>query len=237
MQKKNFTYTIFLFCSLLPTSSATMEKQLCKSPSVTIRDNAYVGMTPFIPIEHKPYIVKPYVCDQCGKSFSSSSNLNTHKYIHTDEQSYECMQCNKKFNQYSNLISHEKRHTAEKPHACDTCNKRFFQKTELRKHKNIHTLEKKFWCDRCDKKFHQKINLTIHMRIHTGERPYACDQCNQSFAQKINLTRHIQSHLHIKSPVIEKNFVNFEFLLNNNTLPINNEHNIDDAAFLQWIEQ
>ncbi len=240
MQKKNFTYTIFLFCSLLPTSSATMEKQLCKSPSVTIRDNAYVGITPFIPTEYKSYIAKPYACDQCDKSFTQNSNLKTHiRFIHTKERPYTCDMCPKSFTQNSNLKNHIRHiHTKEKPYTCDMCPKSFTQNSNLKSHiRHIHTKEKPYACNICSNSFCDAGSLIRHRKMHTEQMPYSCAICPKKFNAQSNYVKHIQSHPPIKSPVIEKNFVNFELLSNNNTLPINNEHNIDDAAFLQWIEQ
>ncbi len=33
---------------------------------------------------------KPHVCDVCGKGFSTSSSLNTHRRIHSGEKPHMC---------------------------------------------------------------------------------------------------------------------------------------------------
>jgi hypothetical protein len=40
---------------------------------------------------------KPHECDVCGKGFSTSSSLNTHRRIHSGEKPHECPTCGKRF--------------------------------------------------------------------------------------------------------------------------------------------
>lgn len=53
---------------------------------------------------------KPHVCVVCGKGFSTSSSLNTHRRIHSGEKPHECQVCGKRFTASSNLYYHRMTH-------------------------------------------------------------------------------------------------------------------------------
>ncbi|CAL4058804.1 unnamed protein product, partial [Meganyctiphanes norvegica] len=104
-------------------------------------------------MRHERHITEYYKileCE-CGKSFSTSGNYNTHKRIHS----------------------------GEKPYACDLCDYRCSQSGRLLKHKRMHSGEKPFQCPNCGKSFANAESVKIHMRIHTGERPFKCGNCGK----------------------------------------------------------
>lgn len=55
-----------------------------------------------------------YKCNDCEKSFKSSSNLNKHQKIHIEEKSFSCNKRKKTFSQFIDLSWHQQICTGEK---------------------------------------------------------------------------------------------------------------------------
>ncbi|EFB23222.1 hypothetical protein PANDA_019231, partial [Ailuropoda melanoleuca] len=165
---------------------------------------------------------KRYLCQQCGKSFSRSSNLIKHRVIHSGEMPYECSECGKlfrrrfallehqrihsgerpytcsrcgkAFSRSSNLIEHQRTHSGEKPYACSQCLKAFKGVSQLIHHQRIHSGEKPFQCKECGKAFRGCSGLSQHQRVHSGEKPYECSECGRTFSRRANLFKHQAVH-------------------------------------------
>ncbi|XP_068002227.1 zinc finger protein 92 homolog [Melanerpes formicivorus] len=144
--------------------------------------------------QHMHTGMKPYVCPGCGKSFRYKVSLVNHQRIHTGEQPFACPQCGKGFTYKGSLVIHQRIHTGEKPFECPKCGKSFNQKSTLVMHQRIHSSVKPFLCAECGKSFTQKGHFVSHQRIHTGEKPYLCTECGKSFTYKSNLDTHQVIH-------------------------------------------
>ncbi|NXO94628.1 ZN256 protein, partial [Certhia brachydactyla] len=98
-----------------------------------------------------------------GKSFSNSSDLLIHQWVHTGKWPYECEECGKSFSQSSNLNCHQKSHTVGRPYQCLERRNNFSLHSHLIYHlKNTHTGEEPSMCRECGKRFSDCSNLTCH---------------------------------------------------------------------------
>lgn len=113
--------------------------------------------------------LKPYGCEECGKSYRLISLLNLHKKRHSGEARYRCEDCGKLFTTSGNLKRHQLVHSGEKPYQCDYCGRSFSDPTSKMRHLETHDTDKEHKCPHCDKKFNQ-VCRPSRERAH-GQRP------------------------------------------------------------------
>uniref|UniRef100_A0A1A9ZJM8 Protein krueppel n=1 Tax=Glossina pallidipes TaxID=7398 RepID=A0A1A9ZJM8_GLOPL len=139
-----------------------------------------------------------YLCNFCGQSFTTHSNLQMHSRKHTGERPYKCDLCEKAFIRQQDMKLHRVIHSDEKPHQCFECGKSFKRSDKLRDHRRVHSELRPYKCTECNKSFKHASVLRTHMRIHTGQKPFSCKTCEETFSLRISLNTHCLKNDHKK---------------------------------------
>uniref|UniRef100_A0A182KA94 C2H2-type domain-containing protein n=1 Tax=Anopheles christyi TaxID=43041 RepID=A0A182KA94_9DIPT len=137
-----------------------------------------------------------FMCDLCGKNFSSSMVLDRHIKQHQGIETIEkvdCPFCGKQLNGKYNLQKHVRcmHLEAGKGYRCDVCGHVSPNSIALKNHvKRVHTGEH-FECEQCGKRFKRKVYLTEHVAaLHTRTPLYRCEFCDAMFNSKANYYTH-----------------------------------------------
>jgi len=110
-------------------------------------------------------------CHICQKTFKTRDALRHHQFLH--DKKFECEQCGKCFGYSRNLELHLKSHKGIKDFQCHNCTKAFYSLRSLKMHmeiKHMTVFDKKasFVCDKCDKKYTNQPSLDRHnMKEHS----------------------------------------------------------------------
>ncbi|XP_041843175.1 zinc finger protein 1035 [Melanotaenia boesemani] len=134
----------------------------------------------------------PYFpCHVCGKTFSTSENLEDHQLCHLGEKPHECAECGKCFFLASQLQQHQRMHKSE--FQCPTCGRGFVTLFALRNHKHSHGKNRPHRCSKCQLSFPGATQLAEHMSTHR-EESFPCDLCSRVFQSKSSRAEHRKSH-------------------------------------------
>ncbi|CAG9858197.1 unnamed protein product [Phyllotreta striolata] len=145
--------------------------------------------------DHEGKIIESHMCNVCGKTFRTSSELSLHiRSKCGTEKQFICKECGQKLMSPGSLYTHLKRHKGENSFMCRFCAKLFLTSGQLKVHERIHTQQKVFVCDVCGKGFCHRQSLITHISVHTGIKPYQCEGCGKSFSCVGNLLKHRRTH-------------------------------------------
>lgn len=170
---------------------------------------------------------RPYICEECGKSFIQRTHLIQHSVTHSSERPCSCPKCPKSFKNASHLQKHMDIHN-EDIHQCPECGKQLTTKRNLRVHMIVHSDQKKYSCQLCERKFKRlhtlkvnifetiskislKFNLLFyfiqkHLVWHTGDRPFTCSFCDKTFTHGFRQSYH-EKHYHSKEFALKESKV------------------------------
>uniref|UniRef100_A0A672M668 Zinc finger protein 646 n=1 Tax=Sinocyclocheilus grahami TaxID=75366 RepID=A0A672M668_SINGR len=131
---------------------------------------------------------RPFVCDQCGRSYRHAGSLVNHKNSHKTGE-YYCALCNNTYSNQLAMKNHLRIHFAVKRHCCQDCGKAFRgnKQGKVRGHKR----EKNLTCKQCRLVFPDTELLEGHT---CKERPFKCNICSRSYRHAGSLLNHKNTH-------------------------------------------
>lgn len=138
---------------------------------------------------------KSFMCDICGKCFTCSWTLATHKAGHSAARKFICDICGQRFKWHNDLTNHKNRiHDKIRPYVCKYCGKKCGTSATLKSHLRSHSKERPYTCKICQTSFAQNGSLKEHMFKHTGDQEGSCPICNKVFKTPLRLRMHVKRH-------------------------------------------
>lgn len=137
---------------------------------------------------HLPdHLKKTIPCPYCKKEFRTAKTVSIHvRFIHSNERPYICEECGKSFATSGCLTQHNVTHVKERSWQCPHCPSKFKGLVHLRKHMDIHN-DDAHVCPDCGKQMNTKRNLRVHMLVHSDQKKYKCQFCDFEFKRAYTL--------------------------------------------------
>lgn len=150
------------------------------------------GVNSHMKSAHTNWQELPFECIFCKIRFPFLTPLHIHLRVHIKERPYLCPECPRELSTSSELKEHRKTHEwiDGMPYQCSTCGKKFTMKYSLKLHEALHSGDRPFPCEFCENRFVSRPQLFQHLRIHLGEKVFQCKFCGKSFSNPVSRDFH-----------------------------------------------
>ena len=162
-------------------------------------------------------LCRPYACDRCSYSATTSGNLRRHQLIHTDVRQFQCSVCAAKFRQKTHLVRHVKYKHQEKDGRLQCANVTPDAKVhpQLQQEIAYDLAQTLLICADCDFSAMSREELKQREKLHNGgcevkqcyfvddgknrlkrhllTRPVSCTLCHYRATHKEHLVRHMKA--------------------------------------------
>ncbi|XP_029643971.1 zinc finger protein 433-like [Octopus sinensis] len=146
----------------LSPSSPMSESKLNRKSSGTKPSCFERVVTPEIPFRKNV----PFTCKGCGEVYNDFDGFESHSTV--VHRRYVCEYCGKIFTSKPNRERHVRYHTGERPYRCDLCGQSFFRGDDLKYHRTTrHSDVRPFKCKICSLYFSWPKDLNRHLKTHS----------------------------------------------------------------------
>ncbi|XP_007457527.1 PREDICTED: paternally-expressed gene 3 protein-like [Lipotes vexillifer] len=135
----------------------------------------------------------PYVCDECGRSFSVISGFVEHQITHTRENLYEY---GESFLHSVAVSEVQKRQAGGKRFECKECGEPFNKSAALAEHRKIHARDCLAGCkdEEYEEPFMPSPTFRELQKIYGKDKFYECRVCKETFLHSSALIEHQKTH-------------------------------------------
>ncbi|XP_008575367.1 PREDICTED: paternally-expressed gene 3 protein isoform X1 [Galeopterus variegatus] len=135
----------------------------------------------------------PYVCDECGRSFSVISEFVEHQIMHTRENLYEY---GESFIHSVAVSEVQKNQGGGKRFECKECGETFNKSAALTEHRKIHAREylMEYKEQECEETIMPSPTFSELQKIYGKDKFYECKVCKETFLHSSALIEHQKIH-------------------------------------------